>query len=178
MQMTNKSGETERQLGKGMIFAAWILALGLLTWLFSGFLEYQRNPNRQVEASADGRGNIEVTLQRNRAGHYLAAGQINGQPVVFLLDTGATDVAVPETLANRLGLERKYRSVSRTANGNITTWSTRLDSVDLGGIRRPDVRATILPNMTGNEVLLGMSFLKHLELIQRGDTLTLRDLRR
>ncbi len=171
----NRSGETERQLGKGMIYAAWILALGLLTWLFSGFLDYQRNPNRHVEASADDRGNIKVTLQRNRAGHYLAGGQINGQPVVFLLDTGATDVAVPETLANRLGLERKYRSVSRTANGNVTIWSTRLDSVNLGGILRRNVRASILPNMAGNEVLLGMSFLKHLELVQRGDALTLRD---
>ena len=128
-----------------------------------------------MQASADGRGNIQVTLQRNRAGHYLAGGQINGQPVVFLLDTGATDVAVPETLANRLGLERKYRSVSRTANGNVTIWSTRLDSVNLGGILRRNVRASILPNMAGNEVLLGMSFLKHLELVQRGDALTLRD---
>ncbi len=174
----NRPGETERQLGKGMIYAAWILALGLLTWLFSGFLDYQRNPNRHVEASADARGNIEVTLRRNRAGHYLAGGQINGQPVVFLLDTGATHVAVPETLANRLGLERKYRSVSRTANGNVTIWSTRLDSVDLGGILLRNVRASILPNMAGNDVLLGMSFLKHLELIQRGDALTLRDPRR
>ncbi len=171
----NRSGETERQLGKGMIYAAWILALCLLTWLFSGFLEYQHNPNRHVEASADDRGNIEVTLRRNRAGHYLAGGQINGQPVVFLLDTGATDVAVPETLANKLGLERKYRSVSRTANGNVTIWSTRVDSVNLGGILRRNVRASILPNMPGNEVLLGMSFLKHLELVQRGDELTLRD---
>lgn len=173
----NRSGDTERHLGKGMIYAAWILALGLLTWVFSGFLEYQRNPNRHAEASVDDQGNVEVTLQRNRAGHYLAGGQINGQPVVFLLDTGATDVAVPEALADRLGLERQYRSVSRTANGNITIWSTRLESVDLGGIRRRNVRASILPNMTGNEVLLGMSFLKHLELIQRGDRLTLREAR-
>ena len=173
----NSSGDTERLLGKGMIYAAWILALGLLTWAFSGFLDYQHNPNRHAVATTDDRGNIEVTLQRNRAGHYLAGGRIDGQPVVFLLDTGATDVAVPAALADRLGLQRKYRSVSRTANGNITTWSTRLQSVDLGGIRRHNVRASILPNMTGNEVLLGMSFLKHLELVQRGDTLTLREAR-
>ena len=171
----NRSGNTERQLGKGMIYAAWILALGLLTWLFNGFLEHQRNPNRHAEAVVDGEGKVEVTLRRNRAGHYLAGGQINGRRVVFLLDTGATDVAVSQSLADKLGLKRRYRSVSRTANGQITTWSTRLDSVDLGGIRRHDVRASILPNMPGNEVLLGMSFLKHLELIQRGDTLTLRE---
>ncbi len=61
-----------------------------------------------------------------------------------------------------------------TANGVVDTWSTRLDRVDLGGLLMRQVPASVLPNMPGGEVLLGMSYLRHLELIQRGDTLILR----
>jgi aspartyl protease family protein len=64
--------------------------------------------------------------------------------------------------------------LSKTANGTVRTWSTRLDSVDLGGLEVRRVRASVLPNMPGQEVLLGMSYLKHFELIQRDGTLTLR----
>lgn len=173
MNDANPPGEP-RRIGRGMIYAAWILALGLLTLFFNDFLDRQHNPNRDLQAAVAEGARTEVVLKRNRAGHYVAPGTINGQPVVFLLDTGATDVAVPDTLARRLGLEYGPGSVSRTANGNIQTWSTRLDSVDLGGITLYDIRASILPNMPGNEVLLGMSYLKRLELVQRGDTLLLR----
>jgi aspartyl protease family protein len=64
--------------------------------------------------------------------------------------------------------------MSKTANGMVRTWTTRLDTVDLGGLVAHNVRATVLPNMPGDDVLLGMSYLRHLELIQRGGVLTLR----
>lgn len=161
-------------LGKGMTYAAWIVVLGLLTLLFNEFLEEQANPNRQVQSAVSDQGMVEVRLQRNRAGHYVANGGINGRQVVFLVDTGATDVAVPGRVARRLGLEQGRPVASRTANGVAEAYATRLDSVELGKIRLRDVQATILPGMDGAEVLLGMSFLKRLELIQRGDQLTLR----
>jgi len=116
----------------------------------------------------------ELTLQRNRFGHYVASGNINDTPVVFLLDTGASDVSVPENLARQIGLKRGRPMMYQTANGTITVFATRLDKVDLGGIVLRQVRASINPNMQGNEVLLGMSFLKHLEFSQRGNTLVLR----
>ena len=122
----------------------------------------------------DAQGRAGVALQRNRAGHYVASGRINGEPVVFLVDTGATDVALPLDLARRLDLPLRAGGMSRTANGNVRTWSTRLDSVDLGGLTARGVRASVLPNIPGDEVLLGMSYLKRFELIQRGNTLTLR----
>ena len=115
-----------------------------------------------------------MVLKRNRAGHYVASGRINGEPVVFLVDTGATDVALPLSLAHRLGLTLGAERVSKTANGNVRTWSTRLDSVGLGGLTARGVSAAVMPNMPGEEVLLGMSFLKRFELLQRGKTLTLR----
>ncbi|MBA1444832.1 MAG: TIGR02281 family clan AA aspartic protease [Gammaproteobacteria bacterium] len=157
-----------------MIFAAWALLLGLLAMFFSNLLEQQSNPNRDLVNSSTESGPKEITLLRNRAGHYVAPGFINGAPVIFLLDTGATNVAVSASLAERLALKRGAQSISLTANGRVRTWLTRLDRVQLGSIIRQDVRATIMPGMVGDEVLLGMSFLKHLELVQKGKTLILR----
>jgi aspartyl protease family protein len=161
-------------LGKGMTIAAWVLAIGLLTLFFSGVLEREQNPNQDVQAALGVDGSRQVVLKRNRAGHYVASGKINGYPVVFLVDTGATDVAIPERIAERIGLSKGRRSISRTAGGDIVTWSTLLRHVDLGGIKLHTLRATILPDMLGDQVLLGMSFLKRLELLQKGDSLTLR----
>lgn len=156
-----------------MIFAAWIGAALLLTWLFAGELDRRDNPNQTVETARSGEG-VEVKLTRNAMGHYVATGRINGREVRFFLDTGATNVALSDSLARDLGLERGAPSYTRTANGTIVTYQTVLDRVALGGITIRDVAASINPRMTGDEVLLGMSFLKHLELIQRGDQLMLR----
>lgn len=163
-----------RVLGKSMILVAWVLGLGLLTWLFSGLLDEQRHPNRDAREVRGADGARELVLRRNRAGHYLAPGYINGQPVTFLVDTGASDVAIPQAVAQRLGLPLGRPGISRTAGGDVRTWSTLLRSVAVGGMERHGVRATILPDMEGEEVLLGMSYLKGLELVQRGNTLTLR----
>jgi aspartyl protease family protein len=163
-----------QQFGKGMIFAAWILFLALLTLAFSSLLERQKNPNRDLASRVEGDGIPQAVLKRNRSGHYVATGSINGFPVTFLLDTGATDVALPSSVADRLGLKRGAPVLNRTANGQVTSWRTRLDEVRLGPIHMRGVRASILPSMNGSEVLLGMSFLKHLEMIQRDGTMTLR----
>lgn len=156
-----------------MIFAAWIGAAVLLSWWFSQELERRENPNQVVESARVG-GNVEVRLTRNRMGHYVATGRINQKNVQFFLDTGATHVAVSDTLAEDLNLERGPPSQTRTANGTIVTYRTVLDNVELGGIELRDVTASINPRMAGDDVLLGMSFLKHLEIIQRGDQLLLR----
>jgi aspartyl protease family protein len=163
-----------KALGSGMTIAAWVLAIGLLTVFFSGVMDADRYPNRDLRASQDADGNRQVVLRRNRAGHYVAPGKINGFPVQFLLDTGATDVAVPEHIALRIGLNKGRRSISRTAGGDVMTWSALLRHVDLGGITLYTIRATILPDLAGDQVLLGMSFLQRLELLQKGDTLTIR----
>ena len=162
-----------RRLGGGMIAAAWGVGLLLLTLWFNGYLERREHPNQGRQAVVEG-GVRQVVLQRNRAGHYLADGRINGRPVRFLLDTGATDVALSAELARELDLDLGPSSLSRTANGLVETRSARLQSVDVSGIELYDIRAIVLPNMAGDEVLLGMSFLKHLQLIQDGDQLVLR----
>ncbi len=175
MGAQHESGKASpRRLGFGMIALAWLLVLGMLTAYFSGWLGEQRNPNQSIETFITAEGVREVVLKQNRYGHYVASGQINGVGATFLLDTGATDVSVPAGLAEEAGLEAGPASRAQTAAGVITTRMTRIDRVELGGIVLEDVRAHINPHMRGNEVLLGMSFLRQLEFTQRGDELTLR----
>lgn len=162
------------RFGRVMLFAAWVVALAILVLFFQRFISDQENPNRDIEVALDAQGRAQVVLQRNRAGHYVAGGRINGEPVTFLVDTGATDVALPLGIARRLDLTLGAERLGKTANGTVRMWSARLDSVELGGLTARRVRASVLPNMQGEEVLLGMSYLKRFELIQRGNTLTLR----
>jgi aspartyl protease family protein len=77
-------------------------------------------------------------------------------------------------MAEKLGLRRGPAQQYNTANGVITGYLTRLNSVRLGDIELHDIRASINPRDQGDELLLGMSFLRELEFTQRGDTLTIR----
>ncbi len=160
-------------MGKGMIVIAWLIAIALLSWYFAGQEESWLNPNQQVESRVKN-GVTEITLKRNRSGHYIASGTINQQPVTFMLDTGATLVAIPAHLQEKLNLERGRSFPIRTANGQSRAWATRIDQLELGGIEQRDVRGGITPGLEGDQILLGMSFLSDLEWIQRGETLILR----
>ncbi|WP_432698033.1 retropepsin-like aspartic protease family protein [Marinobacterium sp. YM272] len=161
-----------RRMGRLMTHLTWVAILAMLTLFFNNYIESRDNPNADL-AYLNGK-NAEVVLERNRAGHYLAPGRINGERVQFLLDTGATTVSVPATLAEELGLERGRAMQSMTANGVVRVYRTTLDSVTLGGIHMNNVSATINPGMHEDLVLLGMSFMQHLEMTQRDGTLTLR----
>ena len=90
------------------------------------------------------------------------------------MDTGATRVSIPAGVAARLGLTRGRPGRASTANGTIVVYATVLDRVTLGNLAMEGVHADINPHMQGDTVLLGMSFMKHLEMTQRGDRLTLR----
>lgn len=152
-----------------MLTAAWVIALILLTWFFNGILDRRHNPNTDISGDPK-----TVTLQRNHQGHYLANGKINGQPVTFFVDTGATTISIPQKVAKQLNLEEKSEITVSTANGRTTAYLTRLDTVSLGDITLTDIRGNISPNMDGSEVLLGMSFLKHLTFTQQGDKLIIK----
>ena len=157
-----------------MIVLAWVVGLGIATAYFSGWLEHQQNPNQRVETVVGEGGQREVVLEQNRYGHYVATGEINGEQVTFLVDTGATEISVPADVARRAGLKPGAPTRARTAAGTITIYSTLIDRVSLGGIVLRNVRAGINPHMRGDEVLLGMSFLRRLDFSQEGDRLTLR----
>jgi aspartyl protease family protein len=149
------------------------MILGILTILFNNILDHRENPNRSLAEYSDS-GPREVVLQRNYTGHYVAPGTINGETVTFLLDTGATDVSIPGGVAAKLGLSQGRPAMVTTANGTIVVYDTVLDNVTLGNIAMHHVAAHINPYMNEDVVLLGMSFMKNLEIVQKGGQLTLR----
>ena len=162
-----------KRTGRVLMVLAWCAALFLATRFFGQWEERQQNPN-VVVSSELGDGFVEVKLIGNGQGHFVASGHINGQPVNFMLDTGATDVAIPAQLAQRLKLEQGFGVTLSTANGRTEGYRTRVDRLQLGDIVLRDVRAIVVPGLDGDQVLLGMSALNKLEFTQRGGTMLLR----
>jgi aspartyl protease family protein len=162
-----------RRSGVAMLWIAWLLLLGGGWWVADHWLAQQANPNQQPVITANG----EVVLQRNRDGHYVADGEINGHKVTFMVDTGATSVALSSRLARVIDVKRGAAIQVDTANGLALGYQTRLNTVRLGDIVVHEVSAVFSDGMTDDMVLLGMSFLKHVEFTQRANQLTLRAVR-
>ena len=120
----------------------------------------------------------EVTLWRRNGGHFLINGSINGKPVEFLVDTGATSVALSGELANRIGLGYGRAKHIDTANGRTTGFETNLYKLSLGPLNLYNVQALILPGMEmGRRVLLGMNVLEAFDLEMNADKLVIRQSR-
>jgi len=168
--MSEHDSNPNSQLGRRML---WIAAIGLLGALYLLFSMLENGSSGTV-SSVDPSGAAMVVLEQDRNGHYLAEGQINGRSVTFLVDTGATDVALPESTARALGLDFGPRVQVMTAAGPANAWVTRLNEVTVGGIRRKNVRATITDGEF-NGILLGMSFLKYYDLQQQDGRLVIRE---
>ncbi len=164
----------QHRLGKSMLWVAWALILLLLVGVFQQWLNKLENPNQQPTSHLLADGVKEVMLQRNRYNQYISSGTINGHTVQFLVDTGATEVALDAKLAHKLGLRKGLQGHATTASGVVTTYATRLDTLSIGEIQLHDIKASIMPNMPMESVLLGMSALNDLEFTQRGDQLILR----
>ena len=171
--MQSDHDQAHKKLGRGFWIIAWVCVLILFIMFFDDKLEQQYNPNQTVEHRNDG-GVSTVVLKRNRAGHYVTNGFINGHEVTFLLATGATNVAIPQQVADKIRLERGMRHDIHTANGVSYGFRTQIDQLSIGAINLNQVSASIVPNFPGDEILLGMSALKRVEFTQRGDTLTLK----
>ena len=148
-----------------LIATVWI---GLAGGLFY-FMNSKVHPNTTDTLAQSG----VVVLQRDLSGHYRAEAYINGVKTPVMVDTGATDVALSQTLADKLGLHSIDATRTHTANGDTVSYLTRLENVKLGGIVAHNVAATITPNL-GNEVLLGMSFLGRMDVRLYKGTMTIR----
>ncbi len=156
-----------------MIIGMWIVGLALAVFLVNHWLERSRNPNNAVITSIDG-GKRSISLKRGKYGHYVVTGTINNMEIDFLVDTGASSVSIPETFANKIGLQKGAPITISTANGLATAYQTRIDSLRIGELEVRNATAHINPGLS-DEVLLGMSVLKHYELVQRNNTLVIRE---
>jgi aspartyl protease family protein len=161
-----------QRIGRGMAWLASLAVLGMLTLYFNGQVEQRDNPNRALIVAPG----AELSLKRSANGHYIFPGTINGHPITFLLDTGATYVSIPAHLADTLGLERGMQEQTITANGIGIAYATRIDELAFGPFTLRNLPANLNPGMGDDFILLGMNVLKQLEFTQRGDTLVLRPL--
>jgi len=157
-----------------MVSFAWLGLLAMLVIGFDRYLGQQSNPNERPDVIYASDGSAEVTLRQNRQGHYIAEGKLDDHWVMFVLDTGATNISIPAKVASEMNLTQGHPERTRTANGDVVVYRVILDSVTLGSIKLKNVTAHINPHMDGKAVLLGMSFLKHVEMAQKDKQLTLR----
>jgi aspartyl protease family protein len=106
-----------------------------------------------------------LSIPRDNRGHFLTEGRIDGQRIGFMVDTGASVVALNESSAARFGLRPaagEYNAAVTTANGTVKAARTRLAMLDVGGLIVRDVEAMVLPDEALSENLLGLSFLSKL----------------
>jgi aspartyl protease family protein len=107
-----------------------------------------------------------ISIPRDARGHFQTEGRIDGQRIGFMVDTGASVIALNEKSAARFGLRPSrgdYNATVSTANGTVKAARTRLAVVDVGGLVVRDVDAMILPDEALSENLLGLSFLSKLK---------------
>jgi len=145
--------EERKQRFKFIAIAALIIT-GLV--VFAGYDFVYQTPASEKTAT----GETTISLKQGQGGHYMAAGKINDKPVKFLVDTGATDVAIPMSVAKKIGLPLGLSFRTKTANGFGIGYETRIETIALGDIELNDVKASISEGLTGEEILLGMSFLR------------------
>jgi aspartyl protease family protein len=139
----------------------------------------------EVTARLDGRVSArkrtaavkEVQVWRNTTGMYTTVGSINGLPVSFLVDTGATQVAMNASQARRLGIDYRVTGSPAevtTASGVARAWMVMLDSVKVGDLDVRNVQAVVLEGEQPQVTLLGMSYLGRMEITNSGRLMTLR----
>jgi len=119
-------------------------------------------------------GRQTAVLAAGPGGHFVAEGQVNGGAVRFLVDTGASAVALPAADARRLGIDYRkgQRGITQTASGPAPVYLVKLDSVRVGAIELHEVDGIVIEQ--GLPIaLLGMTFLNRVEMKREGQTLTL-----
>jgi aspartyl protease family protein len=128
----------------------------------------------QTYSSGAGSGAQSVTLAVGPGGHFVAEGQINGGSIRFVVDTGATAIAIPASDAVRLRIDyRNGRRIStQTANGPAAAFVVRLDSVRVGGIEVQNVDAIVIEQGL-TVALLGNTFLSRMDMRLEGQSMTL-----
>ena len=154
-----------------MIFAALMIGLGTMMAQMADKMTpapaaattaARKAPSIETVAQA---GVRSFSIPRDARGHFATEGRIEGQRIAFMVDTGASVIALNESSAARFGLRparSDYKATVTTANGTIKAAPTRLAMVDIGGLVVRDVDAMVLPDEALSENLLGLSFLSKL----------------
>jgi aspartyl protease family protein len=153
-----------------MIFAAFMIGLGtIMAQIADKMTPALANtaPRKIVAVETPAPSGLRsLSIARDARGHFETEGRIEGQRIGFMVDTGASVIALNESSAARFGLRPSrgdYKATVTTANGTVKAAPTRLAMVDIGGIVVRDVDAMVLPDEALSENLLGLSFLSKLK---------------
>ena len=153
-----------------MIFAAVMIGLGTFMAQMADRMSSASAtsaPHTTVAvATAAPSGSRSLNIPRDIRGHFQTEGRIDGQRIGFMIDTGASVVALNETSAARFGLRpsrSEYNATVTTANGTIKAARARIAMLEVGGLVVRDVDAMVLPDAALSENLLGLSFLSRLK---------------
>lgn len=144
----------------------WLVLAGIVYVLADNI----QNPNKAWRL---GENPNTVTLKRGLDGHYRAEALINGEKVNVLVDTGATGVAISQSVADKLHLKSIAAIRTETANGDAVSYMVRLASVKVGGVEAKNVSATIAPGLSG-DALLGMSYLGRMDVRLFNNEMTIK----
>ncbi len=131
-------------------------------------------PAAESGTAEGGAGSVVITADGR--GQFLTSGSVNGRQVSFMVDTGATLVTLPRSVAMRAGVDfrnARHTQVS-TANGIAIAQRVTLNQVRLGNIRANLVEALVVEDAGLPVALLGMSFLNRTDMTRQGDALTLK----
>jgi aspartyl protease family protein len=152
-----------------MIFAAIMVGLGTdmaqMADRMTPALAHTAAPKAPVQDTASA-GVRSISIAPDGRGHFQTEGRIDGQRIGFMVDTGASVVALNETSAARFGLRpsrNDYNATVTTANGTIKAARSRLAMIEVGGLVVRDIDAMVLPDEALSENLLGLSFLSKLK---------------
>ena len=160
-------------MSKHLAIAGFFVAVGLVAAQAGRQLEQAANaaPDAYSQPkllTADANTRHETAVPRQSDGHYWADARVNGFPVRFMVDTGATTVALPAELAREMGVSGdtvRYDQKVTTANGAVEAASVYIDTIDIGGLQIHGVEALIVEQ--GLDIpLLGMSYLNRLSRLE------------
>lgn len=162
------------------MLAAWVMIFGAAFIIFTMRDDFQALWNRVVLETRGGvvqeQNGAELRVRRSGDGHFWVDAELNGQPVRFLIDSGATTTSISREVADRAGISASsaFPAIVQTANGTVIVQRGRADTLKVGNIERRDV-AVHISDAFGDLNVIGMNFLSSLSgWSVEGRTLILR----
>lgn len=150
--------------GRIMFVLAWILVFALLFTFFQFQQQSSMTGSQEIEHG-------KLILTADSQGHYMVKGQINNRPVHFLVDTGATMIAISKPLADSMQITGQYPVSMNTAAGTVKGYLTRIQTLSFGNFHFNNVKAVIMPENNDDMALLGMNVLSEFKISQQNNQL-------